>query len=177
MSAAVNPLEGQVAIPYARAQSGWVVGCLTARAMTWVEQTLGESLVDIWWEVQRRVAAAQAVADGEMPARAPQMHVRQISAILWAAIEAHRRRAGLPGPEYTREDADEIIDQVGLDDAAGYAAALISLSLPFRPQREAVQTEARKAGDPDPFAELLRMAAAAADGTGSSGSTLPAPPV
>lgn len=174
--ATVNPLEGQVAVPYQRAASGWVVGCLTARAMTWVEQAVGRGLVDIWFEVQRRAHAAQHTPDGELPKEAPSMPVGHTAAILWAAIEAHRRRAGLPGPEYTVEDAEEIIDQVGLDDAAGYAVALITLSLPFRPQREQAQADAAKAGLPDPFAEVVAAAIAATAGNGSAGSTPPAPP-
>lgn len=182
----VNPLEGEVAIPVRREASGWAVGCLTARAMAWVEQTVGKAVPDIYAELQRRVAALQAAAaDGSPPPVGSTLPVGEMAALLWAALEAGRRRANRPGPEFTIDDAYEVLDDVGLDDAAGYCVSLLSLSLAFRPQREAVQRAAEEAGEPDPFVEVIAAATAATTGTpgtpatvgtGSGTSPLPPPP-
>lgn len=176
MAVGVNPLEGQVAIPYERADSGYVVGCLSSRAQAWVEAAGCPPVPDIWVDVLRRTAEYERLPEGQVPSMASSLPLTTTATVLWAGIEGHRRRAHLPGPEYTIDDAYDIIDAVGIDQASGYVVALISLSLPFKAQREEIERQAAEVGVPDPFAQIREAATTAATGgTGAATSTLPPP--
>jgi hypothetical protein len=167
MSRPVNPHEGQVAIPSPR-DPGYVIGRLGARAMVWVEQATGKPLDDIYVDVQRRIEAAMK-GNTETP---PVFPVSVTATVLWAAVEHERRLQGAPGPEYTVDDAYELIEHVGLDDAYSYALSLMQLSLPFRKRTEALEQAAAAAGEPSPVDPLRAAAMAAANaGTGNSSST------
>lgn len=152
---AVNPNEGQVAIPYAKAPGGHAVGRLTTRAIRWIEETTGEPLDQIYEAFARRAIRGSNY-----------LPVSVASAVIWAGIENERRNLGNPLPEYTIDDADEIVDQVGLDDSYAYALALIQLSLPFKARTKATQDYHREHGLPDPMDPLKAVAA----GTGMPSS-------
>jgi len=168
----VNPKEGQVAIPTPR-DPGYIVGRLGARAMVWVEEATGRALDDIYVDVTNRIAAAMR---GDR-STAPVLPVRVAATILWAAIEHERRLQGAPGPEYTIDDAYEIIEHVGLDETYQYALTLMQLSLPFRRRTAELEAAAAAAGEPSPVDPLRAAAMAAANGgTGAATSTPPSPP-
>lgn len=158
---AVNPSEGQVAIPVG---GGHVVGRLAARAMRWVEEATGRSIDDIYVDFARRAALAEratrANRGGDSVVGFP---VTVACTVIWAAVEHERRHLGLPGPEWTIEDTDAVVDAVGLDDAYSYALALIQLSAPFRKRTEEMDRLACEAGEASPLDELRRVAA----GTGT----------
>lgn len=161
----VNPHEGQVAIPYAHGDATHVVGCLGNRAMRWVEEAIGRTIDDVYFDAMRRAALAEA---GQPVA--PTLSVTDSATVIWAAIEHHRRRSKAPGPEFTIDDADEIVEQVGIDDASGYATTLIQLSRGYAARLKRLEEAAAAEGQPSP-ADPLRAAAA---GTGI-GSSLPPP--
>jgi hypothetical protein len=75
------------------------------------------------------------------------------------------------------DDAYELIEHVGLDDAYSYALSLMQLSLPFKKRTEALEQAAAAAGEPSPVDPLRAAAMAAANaGTGNSSSTPHSPP-
>lgn len=168
---AVNPHEGQVAIPYAKADGGVVVGRLGARAMRWVEEATGQTLDEIYADVIRRVEAqaSGAATVGGFP-------VAVVVTLLWAAIEHERRLSGGPGPGFTIDDGDAIVEEIGLDSSYNYAITLIQLSTPFKKRAEALEEAAATAGIANPL-DPLRAAASAALGTGTPTSPPPTAPV
>lgn len=157
----VNPNEGQVAIPYAKAPGGHVIGRLTTRAIRWIEETTGEPLDQIYESFARRAMRG-----------ATYLPVGVASAVIWAGIENERRQLGGPLPEYTIDDADDIVDQVGLDDAYAYALALISLSLPFKSRLDKMSEYHAEKGLEDPAVPLKAVAA----GIGESSPPPPSSP-
>lgn len=169
----VNPLEGQVAIPWSRA-GGRVIGRLGARAMRWVEESVGKPIDDIYNDLAiRSVAAQRAMKSGRAEVgRAVTFPVVVLSTLLWAAIEHERRKQGAPGPEYTIDDADEIVEEIGIDDAVAYAMALIQLSMPFKSRMQAIDDAALAAGEESPLERLRAVAA----GTGIGTSPAASPP-
>lgn len=163
----VNPREGQVAIRWSRPTSGYVVGRLSSRSLCWVEEHLDKPIDEIYAEFQRRMVRT---GDTIIP-------VRVAAAVIWAGIEAERRRQHGPLPEYSIDDAYEIVDEVGLDDAAGYTLALIQLSLPFRKRAEEIEQAFAEAGEESPMDPLRAAAVAAAQpSTGEPSSTPPSEP-
>jgi len=177
---AVNPNEGQVALPYSRADVGYVVGRLGARAMRWVEVELGRTIDDVWTGFVRKVQAAHlAVEGGAAPDGGVTLPVAATSTVIWAGIEHERRLSKAAGPEFTMDDADAIVDEVGLDNATGYALALIQLSMPFKKRTDALREAAAAAGADDPVGPLMAAAIAATlpeGGTGTPTSTPPSTP-
>jgi hypothetical protein len=168
---AVNPHEGQVAIPYRHGEATHVVGCLAARAIRWAEEALGQSLDDVYMAYMRRAYAAASAAEEGIDAASvalPTVPMSTSATLVWAGIEHHRRITGGPGPEYTIDDVDAITEQIGADDLAHYALILLQLSLPLRKRLDNIDAAARAAGGAvkDPLM-------AAARGTGTS--TLPPP--
>lgn len=145
--APVNPDEGQVAIPFAKAATGRVIGRLSSRALRWIEEAAGKPLDQIYEEYARRLTRGSQY-----------LPVGTAAVVIWAGIENERRSTGGPGPEWTIDDADEIIDQVGLDDAYGYALGLISLSLPFKQRMTEIDAFHAKKGLPSPVDPLRAVA-------------------
>jgi len=148
---AVNPLEGQVKIPLG---DTYVVGRLASRAMRWVEESTGKSIDDIYANFVRRAQLAEK-GGGVIPG----FPVAVAATVLWAAVEHERRHQGLPGPEWTIDDADVVIDTVGLDDAYNLCVLLIQLSAPFKKRSEEIERAAEEAGEESPLAEARRVAA------------------
>lgn len=159
---AVNPDEGQVAIPWAAAADGYAVGRLGARAMRWVEESLGESIDDVY----RRIAEfVHSTGDLSMP-------VRVAAVILWAGLEHERRATGGDAHHgaYTLDDVDDIIEAEGIDDAFGYALALIQLSSVFRKRSEQLDAHAKAHGVASPM-DPLKAAAIEAAVTAGNGTS------
>lgn len=162
---AVNPTQGQVAIPYTHGDATHVVGCLGSRAIRWAEQALGRGIDDVYMEFL--VASVAATEGGSLGT----ISVSCSSTLIWAGIEHHRRKIGGPLPEYSIDDADEIVEQIGVDQASLIAVTLLQLSLPFKPRLDRIETEMQKEGKSavDPLMAVAR-------GTGSSSSSPPSPP-
>lgn len=166
----VNPDEGQVAIPSKRA-GGHVVGRLGARAMRWVEEKTGKRIDTIYGDFAQLAATAAAEHKARQAGRepvfveSPGFAIGVASTVLWAAIEHERRVQKAPGPEFTLDDAEEIVDEIGIDDANSYALALIQLSLPFKKRTEQLEEAARQAGEESPLDPLRRVAAGIGNGT------------
>lgn len=159
MTAPANPDEGQVAIPWSRGpargrrgngeETNVVVGCLGARAIRWVEETTGKGLDQIWIGVTRSIESGSAAG----------LRLSDSAVIIWASIEHHRRRSGAPGPEYTVEDADEILEELGSDDFYGIAYNLMYWSAANRRKRAKIEEAAREAGREEGLGELRALAA------------------
>ncbi len=155
----VNPDQGEVAIPWSRQHdprvaSTHVVGVLGARAIRWVEEATGRGIDQIFVGFTRSMEAESFAG----------VSLREAAAIVWAAIEHHRRKRGAPGPEFTIDDADEICDEIGRQNFYAVAWHLMFWSVSSRQQRDRMEAEAREMGEADPLGELR---AVAATGTGT----------
>lgn len=155
MTAPANPDEGEVAIPWPSAPGGVIVGVLGARAIRWVEESLGEGLDHIWMRFNRSLEAGSAAG----------LRLAEASTIIWAAIEHQRRRTGQPATEYTIDDVDDLVDRVGRDDVYSYAYNLMLWSTSGRARREAIEAEAAAAGQADALGELKALASGIGLGT------------
>lgn len=129
MTVAVNPHEGQVAIPHA---GGLVAGRLSARAMAWVEEATGKKIIDIWGAFFARVGTLLPVGD--------------VATVLWAAMEDERRRQPATGAEFTIDDGYAIVDEIGLDEACARVFLLLSLSAALRKERGEIVDKAAEQG-------------------------------
>lgn len=159
--APANPDEGEVAIPWTRQPGGYVVGVLGARAIRWVEETTGRGLDQIWVGFSRSFEAGSPAG----------LRIGDAAAIVWAAIEHHRRRSGAPGPEFTIDDADEICDEVGRQDFYAIAYNLMLWSTSGRSYRDEITKAAEAAGQSDALGELKALAAGTGTPTSAPGST------
>lgn len=172
---AVNTHEGQVAIPLAGSH---VVGRLGARAMRWVEEVTGRTIDEIYTDFARRAARAmRAQGTAQVAPTSASFPVNVAVTVIWAAVEHERRLQGLPGPEFTLDEADQVVEEHGLDDTYSIALALIQLSTPFRKRTEEIDRAAQEAGHESPLAELRRVAAGGTGpGTGTPTSAPASPP-
>lgn len=141
MTQGVNPLIGEVAVPGGRVMQ------LNTRALVWTEEALGVPIQAVVLEITMFQAGA-----------------RTCSTILWAGIEAARRRRGDPGPEFTLQEAEALIDEHGL--------------LAFQgPLGEAVRrSQAIRRHDPADDADIDADPQEAASSTGENSSPPPSTP-
>ncbi|MDZ7732197.1 MAG: hypothetical protein U5R31_03015 [Acidimicrobiia bacterium] len=169
MPAPANPDQGEVAIPWSRqhdaSTSGYVVGCLGARAIRWVEESTGRGIDQIWMGFQRSMEAGSMAG----------IRLSDATTIVWASIEHHRRRRGAPGPEFTIDDADEIADEIGRDDFYAVAWNLMYWSISGRKRREQIESEAEAAGKEAELGELRAVAAGTGTPTSPPGSAQESP--
>jgi hypothetical protein len=86
----VNEVIGEMAV-------GGRVMMLNTRALVWIEKELGIPVQALVMQINLFQAGARAT-----------------SVILWAGIENARRRRGEPGPEFTIDEAEQLVDEIGL---------------------------------------------------------------
>lgn len=164
--AACNPDEGQVAIPWPSAPGGYVVGCLSTRAIRWVEEATGQSIDQVYEGLQHWVMAARRTTS-----------VTTAATVVWAAIEAERqRRRRGHGREYTVDDVDGLVDRVGLEDVYMYATTLIALSMPMRPRSDEMEAHRAARGEPSLVDPLKAVATHAIPLDGENSSLPPTGP-
>lgn len=166
MTHAVNPDEGQVAIPWPSAPGGYRVGCLSSRAIRWVEESTDLSIDQVYEGLMHYVLTKRRTTS-----------MTTAATVVWAGVEAERRRTKTGhGREFTVDDVDDLVDREGIDRLYEYAVTLIQLSMPFRPRSDELDAHEKAAGRPSLVDPLKEMAVQAAKQGGHDSSEPPTGP-